>query len=151
MPELGLVISVVSIVIAFVALHRTSRYQREHLQIQKRLADLQLEAASSQKARAVVADVRAALEGGGGRWRVVIRNAGPGLARNVTLRMTGEHDPILRSEYDAKLPIPELPPGDEVSLIAAITMSGGRVFDCELAWNNEDGSPGKRATRLTLP
>jgi len=158
MPSISLIVSVVSIVIACVALIRTRRYQQqqiklltEQVSIHKEVAALQAEAARAQKAKSVTADVRVALRGGGVRCRVSVRNEGPGAARDLNLNIAGGNDSLLlRGDYDVKLPIRELLPGDEVSLAAGVTHGDPPAYDAELVWTNEDGSHAKRTSRLTL-
>jgi hypothetical protein len=44
-----------------------------------------------------------------------------------------------------------LHPGEEIHLLAAITLSMTPVFEAETTWTNPDGNTVKKKSMLTLP
>lgn len=104
---------------------------------------------SSQKAF-----VRVALVGTGRTHRVVVQNLGPALARQVSLSVEpreGRSTPMVQADCDEKLPIAELAPGSEVSLLATVSSASGSAFDARLVWINADGSREASATVVEAP
>ena len=98
--------------------------------------------------------VRVALVGTGRTHRVVVSNLGPALARQVTLSVEprdGRSSPMVRADCDEKLPIAELAPGSEVSLLASVSSASGSAFDARLVWINADGSREGSATLIEAP
>ena len=98
--------------------------------------------------------VRVALVGTGRTHRVVVSNLGPGLARQVSLSVTpreGRSSPMVQADCEEKLPISELAPGSEVSLLATVSSASGSAFDARLVWINADGSRESAATVIEAP
>ncbi len=98
--------------------------------------------------------VRVALVGTGRTHRVVVSNLGPALARQVTLSVEprdGRSSPMVRADCEEKLPISELAPGSEVSLLASVSSASGSAFDARLVWINADGSRESTATVIEAP
>ncbi len=62
----------------------------------------------------------------------------------------GRAFPLVASDCDAKLPIPELRSGEQVRLKAAITLATGTVFDGSWSWRNEDSTAEERSGRVSL-
>ena len=58
---------------------------------------------------------------------------------------------MVRADCDEKLPIPELAPGSEVSLLATVSSASGSAFDARLVWINADGSREGSATLIEAP
>jgi hypothetical protein len=138
--------AVVALVVSFVSLYRTGRLQRQQMKLhakQEQLLDRQL---------AKHADIRVSLGHERGSFRFVIRNAGAGSARNVTfsaLSKEGSMSPLVRGDFDKKLPIPELPPGEERTILAALSFGSGLIFDAKWAWLEADGSTEERSGVIT--
>jgi hypothetical protein len=135
---LTVLILVVSAVIAFVELVR-----------RRRLND-----ARERMRRAVPsADVRVTLEGPSRDARFVVMNWGDGPARNVDFKIKkrGERSsPLVKGDYEEKLPIRELLAGDRVTFIAALTFETGTTFDTVLTWTNGDGTEQTREMQVSL-
>jgi hypothetical protein len=161
------VIALLAIVVSLVSLRRTSRVQEQQLRLQKKqeeLTDLQLEAlrkqaqlVTSATAQPVVhekADVRIDLEKvGRGEFKFFITNWGSVPARNVTFDLeleTGRPSPLVMGDYDKKIPIQELGPGNRVPLWAAITMGMGTSFLGRWSWRNPDGTTETRKSLLSI-
>jgi hypothetical protein len=152
---LTLLISLLSVVVAFVSLWRTTRLQERMTkaeEAQGRLAERQLSALDEDEQRAGKADVRVRLEPGSGAQRFVIENYGPADATDVqaiVVPISGKNSPIPRSEME-KLPIARLAAGDKRSLLAVLTFGTGSTFDVTLSWTNEDRSPGQRKQQVSV-
>lgn len=73
-------------------------------------------------------------------------------ARNVTfdLDLEGKRSPLVTGDYDVKIPIPELAPGNRVPLWAAITMGMGTTFPARWSWRNPDDSIENRRSLLAI-
>ena len=155
------VISLVATLIALVSLHRSGKVQRQQLTLQAKqeeLVGLQLQmlrkqAATSEAPAKEKADVRVDLEKVGRSHRFVISNWGRGAAKRVTFDLDvtdGRISPLIKADYDEKIPIPELAPGGRVSLVAATSFDSGTAFYGRWTWQDPDGSIPERASLLTL-
>jgi hypothetical protein len=160
-------IALLAIVVSVVSLHRTSKVQEQQLRLQKKqeeLTDLQLEALRKQ-AQLVVstdaapvaqerADVRVDLEKvGRGEFKFFITNWGSVPACDVTFALeleAGKRSPLVKGDYDEKIPIQELGPGNRVPLWAAITMGMGTSFPARWTWRNPDGTTETRKSLLAI-
>lgn len=159
-------IALVAIVISLVSLRRTSRVQEQQLRLQRKqeeLTDLQLESLRKQSqmppmvpvAAAIQekADVRVDLERVGRDFKFIITNWGRVPARDVRFDLelaAGKQSPLVVGDYDEKIPIPELAPGNRVPLLAAITMGMGTTFPGQWSWRNPDGSVETRKSLLAV-
>ena len=162
-------IAVVSAVIAFVSLHRTSRLQRQQMHLnakQEELVDRQLEMLRKQvdmepkevetsltsRPQIEKADVRVDIVEKGSDYRFVITNWGRGTAHDIGFDlqlMEGRSSPFVSGDYDEKIPIRQLAPGSRCSLFAALTFDTGTSFDATWTWTNPDGSREERSSLLT--
>jgi len=100
-----------------------------------------------------LADVRVSLVGPSRDAKFVVANRGDGPARNIDFkikRQEGRSSPLLRGDYDEKLPIPELLPGDRVTFIAALTCDTGTSFNTIVTWTNADGLIKQREAKVFL-
>jgi hypothetical protein len=70
----------------------------------------------------------------GNKYKVCIKNNGPEDAKNITIDFPDGNDPIIKSEYDSKLPINNLPAGIEYNLIAAVNYDIHPPFNAKLKW-----------------
>ena len=158
---LTLLLLVVTAVISVVALVRTRRLeerQQRLRQLQEELTELQLqflrrEVEEQSRATVAAADVRVTLEGPVRNARFVITNWGYGAARNVNFTINqreGRSNPLVTGDYDEKLPIPELLPGDRLPLLAALTFGSGTTFDTVLTWMDDAGSEQRRQMQVSL-
>lgn len=158
---LTLTVALTSVTIATVSLVRTRRLSEQQLRMQRKqeeLADVQLqlskrEVAERQRQDSPPADVRVTLEERGNNdHRFVIANWGTGAARslNFSIPSHAEHSPLVEGDYDEKLPIPELLPGDRVSAMAALTMGMSLTFSTVLTWTDADGSEQRRERQVSL-
>jgi len=116
---------------------------------------IQKQAATADKAAGESsADVGVSLEGFSPNYRFIITNWGKGDARDVHFELEsppGRETPLIRGDYEEKIPIPLLAPSIQCTLLTAITFSSGTVFDAKWSWRNLDGSEEDRESQLTLP
>lgn len=160
---LTIVVALAGVAVSFISL-RKSRHvdgQQRRLQLkQEELMDLQLQllrdkvGQQSKDHDTPTADVRVTLEGFHGRERFVIANWGQGPAKEVDVKIQprpGRSSPLVQGDYEEKLPIPELLPGDAVKLFAAITFGTGTEFDAILSWTEPDGSRQSRECQVSVP
>jgi hypothetical protein len=160
-------IALVAVTISVVSLHRASKVQEQQLRLQRKqeeLTDLQLEALRKQAENAASAhlpatppekaDVRVDLEKvGRSEFKFFITNWGTVPARHVTFALQlpeGARSPLVRGDYDRKIPIEELGPGNRVPLWAAITLGMGTSFPAQWTWQNPDGSTETRKSLLAI-
>jgi hypothetical protein len=160
-------VALVAVIISLVSLRRTSKVQEQQLRLQRKqeeLTDLQLESLRRQSqtrtlpAAAVAAsqeraDVRVDLERVGRDYKFIITNWGRVPSRDVTFGLdlgAGKPSPLLRGDYDVKIPIPELGPGNRVPLLAAITLGMAPIFPARWSWRNPDGSVETRKSQLAI-
>jgi hypothetical protein len=168
---IGGAIALLGLFVSAIALSRTKRLTEQQLRLhakQEELTDLQLEmlrneanakaagqpkVAVTQSVSFAIADVRVQLRGPASHAKFLIQNWGQGAARNVNVSAVSKANgtsPFLRGDYDQKLPIPELLPGDAVPLLAAITMGSGTTFNVETTWTNPNGQEIKRQQQVSL-
>ncbi len=83
----------------------------------------------------------------------LITNQGRGAAYDVAFSLDiekGKASPLVDGDYDAKLPIDTLLSGEQVRLLAAISMGTDNVIDGHWRWRNEDGTTEERTGKLSL-
>ncbi len=159
----GLVIAGGGLVVSIISLRRSNAIKKQHSRLQekqKELIDIQLklhrreaEALDVEKAESRSADVRVSLEGSAKHARFVIRNWGFGSANNVEMSVrpiSGNESPLVKGDFDKKLPIPRLAPGGECSLLAALTHGTGTSFDVTWPWQEEYGARHEESSRVSL-
>ena len=159
----GLLVAAGGLVVSIISLRRSNAVKNQQARLQEKqeeLIDLQLqlhrretEPVTQSQRESQPADVRVSLEGNARSARFVIRNWGYGAARNVNLEvkpLSGNDSPLLSGDYDEKLPVPRLAPGNECSLIAALSFDTGVAFDVTWSWEDEDGAPREETSRVSL-
>lgn len=163
MAAWSVLIAAGGLTVSIISLRRSTAVKKQQFRLQEKqeeLIDIQLqlhkrEAEVSEVAdsKPKAADVRVSLEGTAQRARFVIRNWGFGAANNVDVRidsLQGNESPLVRGDYDKKLPIPRLAPGGECSLIAALTFDTGVSFDVKWSWIDEDNTHHGESSRVSL-
>ena len=161
------IIALVAIIVSLVSLRRTSKVQEQQLRLQRKqeeLTDLQLESLRKQSQTLLPladapaptqekADVRVDLERIGRDYKFIITNWGRVPARDVTFDLdieAGKPSPLVNGDYDVKIPIPELAPGNRVPVWAAVTMGMALTFPARWSWRNPDGSVETRKSLLAI-
>ena len=146
---LSLLVSLVAAVIALVSLYRTHRLSLRQLQLSEKQAQLAqfqhhlLTQAEEAKRRA---DVRVRLvKTGSNNYRLVIDNIGPAPAKDVVVDVIvddGFQSPLIPSEMDKLLPIPQLLANEQLSVTVAVTLSTPSQMVAKVAW--ADGREGRQ-------
>lgn len=160
-------IALLAVIVSVVSLHRTSKVQQQQLRLQTKqeeLTDLQLEAlrkqahfSGSTQGNPLIqqrADVRVDLQKvGRGEFKFFITNWGSVAAQDVTFDLElepGKRSPLVKGDYDTKIPIQELGPGNRIPVWAAITMGMGTSFPARWTWRNPDGTTEARKSLLAV-
>ncbi len=88
----------------------------------------------------------------GRNYKFVIHNAGYVVARNVNFELIDcPKDILVHGDYDEKIPIKGLEPGDDVYLLAAIAFGSPTTYTVRLSWDNPDGMKETKQVHLTRP
>lgn len=74
-------------------------------------------------------------------YKLRVTNVSTVPACNVSVRtISADHDPLIDSEKQSKLPWPRLDPGASFTLIAVIYLSSPTAFNMGLTWSDPDGT-----------
>jgi hypothetical protein len=153
---LSLLVAFLAVVISFVSFYRTHRVVARQLELQEAqaaLAKLQHDVLAKEEAAKRRADIRIAVVERGRGHRLVISNVGHGSARDVAFDVVlpdGKESFLIKSEMDELLPITELPPGHDVSMLVAPTMGSARHFLARIVWFSESGALERKNLEVTL-
>ncbi len=87
-----------------------------------------------------------------GKFRFVIRNEGPADASNVMFEIDPQNsdNPLVKGDYDRKLPYPKLQSGQYFTLIAALTLKSTLPYIVKLSWENPDGNKKEETLHLSV-
>ena len=154
---LTILIACVSAVISLLAISGQRKLQREANDMQRatsKLAEKQLEILQREDKENIDARVRLDLvKEGKGSYRFRLTNISSQDAKNVNLKLLlnkpGD-DPIIKSEYQQKLPAKVLSSGSSVSLIAALHLGSPTAYNAIISWQNPDGSEANFETYASL-
>lgn len=154
---LTIVIACVSAFISLLAIAGQRKLQREANDMQRAtslLAQKQLEILEREDKVKIEARVKLDLvKEGKGSYRFKLTNISTQDARNVQLKLLlnkPTDDPIIKSEYQQKLPAKVLSPGSSVSLIAALHLGSPTAYNAVLSWINPDDSESSYETYASL-
>ena len=89
----------------------------------------------------------------GKNFRFIVTNISDVKAESVDLKLLVEKEsdnPIIQSDYDAKFPAKVIPPGNSISLIAALHLGSPTAYNAKLSWTNPDGSQHEEETFVAL-
>jgi hypothetical protein len=140
---LSLLVALLAVTISALSLVRTGSLQRQQLrlnEITEELSRKQLESFAVNEAAGQRARVIAALEGYSSHRSFVLTNEGPAAAKQVGFELIDCPDsPLVKGDYDQKLPVPILQPGQRLRLIAAIHMGSPTTYTARVTWTNPDG------------
>lgn len=151
---LALLLALVAVVISAISLIRTGKLQRQQSrlnEVTEELSRKQLELITKEEAVKEQALVIADLEGYGSDWRFVITNEGLSPAENVEFELIDcPKSPLVTGDYNEKLPIPMLQPGQTVRLIAAIAQGNSLTYTARVSWTDSDGTRKKKEYFLSI-
>jgi len=152
-----IIIACISAFISLLAIAGQRRLQREANDMQRAtslLAQKQLEILEREDKEKVDARIKLDLvKEGKNNYRFRLTNISTQDARDVNLKLLVEKpgdDPIIRTEYQEKLPAKVLSPGSSVSLIAALHLGSPTAYNAVLTWVNPDGSESNYETYASL-
>jgi hypothetical protein len=149
-------IALVAVVVSLIALIRTRKFNERQITLQEetaRLSSLQRQILERGEEERAKSDVGIYLYSAGTGYRFGIVNSGNVPVRNVDVRIEpkdGKSNPLVLSECERKLPVDEMGPGEEISLIAAISSDTGTLFTARLEWDAENGETHKKKALLSL-
>jgi type II secretory pathway pseudopilin PulG len=152
---LTLIVSLLAVIISLVSLVRTRRVSERQLQLQAKqeeLAQAQLVLAQADRLEKSKANLVVSLQARSKGHRFFVVNQATVPARNVQFVLcpaAGKKSP-LTNDFPKVIPATVLPPGQEVTFIAAISYDTGTTFDCTWSWENPDGTREKRSSVVTL-
>lgn len=153
---LSLLVALLAAIVSFVSLYRTHRVAARQLELQEAqatLARFQHDVLAKEEAAKRRADIRIAVVEQGRDHRLVISNVGHGSARDVVFDVVhgdGKESFLIQSEMDELLPITELPPRHEVSMLIAPTLGSARHFLAQIAWISETGEHERMNLEVTF-
>ena len=141
---LGILVAIVAVIISTVSLVRTGKLQRQQIRLNELTEELskkQLEIMAKGELANQQTHVEVALNKIGSSWQFLLTNMGTAVARNVNLELIDCPDsPLVRGDYDKKLPIHLLQPGQTVRLLASIHLGSPPNFKARISWTNQDDS-----------
>ena len=139
---LTLAVSLLAVIVSTISLVRTRRIAAQQLDLEKITAELskkQLEKIIESEEDALKASVEVVLHSSGDNNELLICNNGRAEAKNVSIKVLGDYDPTVSSDFESKIPIKSLRPGKRVSLIAVSEFGTPSSFDIEVTWENPNG------------
>jgi hypothetical protein len=143
---LTLVIACIAAIVSLVTWNGQRKLQREANDLQRATSDLakkQLEILSREDKEKTQARIALDLVKDGKSFRFRISNISTVDAHDVDMELlldNAKDSPIIKSEYEQKMPAKKLSPGSEVTLIAALHLGSPTAFNARLKWRNPDGS-----------
>jgi hypothetical protein len=147
---LSLLTSILAVSVSLLALYRTRKTQNAFLELEKVHAELsrkQLEEFKEKEKLKSKALLKAEMEhGSSSTYYIHILNNGNSCAKNITFELDEgcEHNPLIKGDYDNKLPYQILNPNEEFRLFASILLSVSQsIYPIILKWMNEDGTNGE--------
>lgn len=154
---LALIVSCISAFIAVLAIAGNRKLQKESNDLQRatsKLAEKQLSILEQKQNSTNSARVKLDLiKEGKGQFKFYLTNISEHDARQVNLSLildNPSNDPIIKSEYKQKLPVPVLSPGSSVSLIAALHLGSPTAYNALVTWVNPNGQEESYETYAAL-
>lgn len=154
---LSLVISLLAATLSAIGLFWSRRIATRQLELQRQQAELarfQHKVLAREQQAQALADLRAVFtKQGRGNFKFRLSNEGPSAARNIRIAGADGNscpEPFIASEFDQVVPIPELRPGHDVWLIAAIHMGTALPVPLLLTWNDDSGENRQQEVRVQI-
>jgi hypothetical protein len=138
--QINLLITLLSVFVAYVALVRARLIQTELLKLEKihaKLSQKQLDELNTQESTRFKTQLNIALVNG----NIFIRNIGFVKATNINITFVGSEAGFLVWGEEDKLPFPILNPNEEFKLLAGYEVTNG-VIPVKITWINVDESIG---------
>jgi hypothetical protein len=153
---LSLIISLLAAALSAIALIWSRRTATKQLELQQQQADFarfQHKVLAREQQAQARADLRATFTKQGRHFKFRLTNEGPSTARYIRIAgINGDAcpDPFIASEFDRVVPIPELRPGQDVWLIAAIHMGTALPVPLLLTWSDESADNQQQELRVQI-
>ncbi len=146
-----LVISLIAVIISIISLITSNKTQKKQIELQRsqsKLAEHQLNLLKEEEAEKQKAKIHVSYYGN----RFLIKNIGQADATNVRFNIEsteGKNSPLVKDDFESKIPIDKLIPGSEIFLHAAITFDTGTNFKASWSWKNPDGTSDSKESFIT--
>ncbi|MGM0613708.1 MAG: hypothetical protein ACQESM_09390 [Bacteroidota bacterium] len=140
------VISLLAVVVSFVALYRSKRNHDQVIELKKvhaKLSERQLAEFDKHDREAGKANLAVEMIKENNMHKFVITNRGKAEAKDIYfgLEEENEHNPLVGGDYEGKNPFKLLAPGDSYKHLAHIPISVRQsIYSVSLRWNNADGN-----------
>lgn len=139
-------ISLLAVTVSLVALQRSRQNHAQLLELEKVHAELsrrQIDEIDERKQEALKAKLAVRLEKGDKGYKFIITNQGQSTASNIYfgIEQGNEHNPLVRGDFEQKIPFPALAPNGSYYLLAHIPLSIRQLtYEISIRWNNPDGT-----------
>ena len=140
---LTLLISTLAVFVAVISLIRTRSISEKQLKLEKITAELskkQLQQIKEKELAEEKAYIDVEFVDSGDNNQIILTNHGYSEAKDVKLKIYGEYNPLIPSEYEEKFPVKLLRPGKFVTLWAADEFGTPDNYEIEVSWIDPDGS-----------
>jgi thioesterase domain-containing protein len=148
-------ISLLAVSVSLVALRRSRQNNAQLLELEKVHAELsrrQIDEIEERKREALKAKLTVRLEKADTDYRFVITNQGQSTASNIYfgIEQGNEHNPLVRGDFEQKIPFPALAPNESYHLLAHIPIDIRQLtYEISIRWNNPDGTQGREIQSVT--
>lgn len=145
------IISIIAVIISVVALIRGRQNSEKLIELEEIHAQLsrkQLEEFERAEKERFKANIGVSLQTSGGTGMFLIENKGPATAKNIffSLNEEGKYNPLVRGDFEAKIPFPLLYPEESYHFRAHFPLSvTQKLYGVDLRWETEDGTQHKQS------
>jgi hypothetical protein len=142
---LSIIISCIAALVSLVVWGGQRKLQREANDLQRATSELskkQLEILQREEKGQNTARLSFALERDGNGFRFFLRNISDVDAKDIQLELLlerPEDNPLIKSDFNQKIPVKRLQPGESVSLMAALHLGSPTAFNARISWTNPNG------------
>lgn len=139
-------IALLAVSVSLIALLRSRQNHAQLLELEKVHAELsrrQIDEMEERKREALKAKLTVRLEKAGTDYKFIITNQGQSTASNVYfgIEQGNEHNPLVRGDFEQKIPFPALAPNESYHLLARIPINIRQLtYEISIRWNNPDGT-----------
>ena len=155
MEILTLLIAIIAVIISFISLYRTRKFNEQQIIFQEethKLAQLQRSLLEEQQAEKYKSGLSLYIYNAVNGERLGVINSGNVEIKNVTVELVpkeGYCSPLVSSDCEEKLPVSIMVPGDEFNLLLAMCDDTGTTFTAKTQWQTEDGKTHNHEKLLT--
>ena len=133
---LYLLTTLLSVVVATVALLRTRRLDRITAELAAKQLELLNRADRERNQATLVAEL---VREGQQKFAFYISNPGDAMAHDVNFELLDcEASPLVKGDYEQKIPAPSIAPGGRIRLVAALHLSSPLTYQARVSWRNPD-------------